>query len=63
MTAASSKAGREVEAMPQPDEPGDRRPLAPRDRLIVALDVPTLAEARAVVAATRGAVGMFKIGH
>lgn len=49
--------------MPQPDESGRRRPLAPRERLVVALDVPTLAEAREIVAATRGVVGMYKIGH
>ena len=35
----------------------------PRDRLILALDGPTLAEAEAMVAATRGAVGVYKIGH
>ncbi len=33
-----------------------------KDKLIVALDVPTGAEARALVAALRDAVGMFKIG-
>ena len=33
-----------------------------KDKLIVALDVPTAAEARALVAALRDAVGMFKIG-
>jgi orotidine-5'-phosphate decarboxylase len=33
-----------------------------RERLIVALDVPTLAEARALVDRLAGAVGMFKVG-
>jgi orotidine-5'-phosphate decarboxylase len=33
-----------------------------RDRLIVALDVPTLPEARALVEALHGQVGMFKVG-
>ena len=33
-----------------------------KDKLIVALDVPTAAEARALVAALRDTVGMFKIG-
>jgi orotidine-5'-phosphate decarboxylase len=35
----------------------------PARRLILGLDVPTVAEARALVAATRGAVGTYKIGH
>jgi len=35
----------------------------PRDRLILALDVPTIAEAEAIVADTRGEVGVYKIGH
>jgi orotidine-5'-phosphate decarboxylase len=39
------------------------RPNDPRDRLILALDVPSVAEAEQVVAETRGAVGVFKIGH
>ena len=34
----------------------------PRDRLIVALDVPTPGEARALVDRLAGAVGMFKVG-
>jgi orotidine-5'-phosphate decarboxylase len=34
-----------------------------RDRLILALDTPTLAEAEAMVARTRGAVGVYKIGY
>jgi orotidine-5'-phosphate decarboxylase len=34
-----------------------------RDRLIVALDVPTADEARALVDRLSGAVGMFKVGH
>lgn len=36
--------------------------MTPRDRLIVALDVPTPAEAEALVARLSGAVGLFKIG-
>ncbi len=35
----------------------------PNDRLILALDVPSVAEAEAVIAATRGTVGVFKIGY
>jgi orotidine-5'-phosphate decarboxylase len=38
------------------------RPRSPVDRLILALDVPTVAEARAVVAETEGAVGVYKVG-
>lgn len=38
-------------------------PNDPRDRLILALDVPTVAEAERLAAATRGAVGVYKIGH
>ena len=34
-----------------------------RDRLILALDTPTLAEAEAMIARTRGAVGVYKIGY
>ncbi|PLX37998.1 MAG: orotidine-5'-phosphate decarboxylase [Hyphomicrobiales bacterium] len=37
-------------------------PKTPTDRLIVALDVPTVDEARAIVAETAGAVGIYKIG-
>jgi orotidine-5'-phosphate decarboxylase len=37
--------------------------LQARDRLILALDVPTLAEAEAVIARTQGAVGVYKIGY
>ncbi|MFX8797671.1 orotidine 5'-phosphate decarboxylase / HUMPS family protein, partial [Acinetobacter baumannii] len=33
------------------------------DRLIVALDVPTAAEARAMVARLGGAVSFYKVGH
>ncbi|MGH7321807.1 MAG: orotidine-5'-phosphate decarboxylase, partial [Candidatus Rokuibacteriota bacterium] len=36
--------------------------LTPRDRLIVALDVPTLPEARALVDRLDGVVSMFKVG-
>ena len=36
--------------------------MTPRDRLIVALDVPTPAEAETLVARLSGAVGLFKIG-
>jgi orotidine-5'-phosphate decarboxylase len=39
------------------------RPNAPQDRLILALDVPTIAEAEDIIAETRGAVGVYKIGH
>ncbi|MDR3376395.1 MAG: orotidine-5'-phosphate decarboxylase [Ancalomicrobiaceae bacterium] len=40
------------------------RPLSdPRDRLILALDVADIAQARAIVAETRDAVGVYKIGH
>lgn len=35
----------------------------PARRLIVGLDVPTIAEARAIVAATKDHVGTYKIGH
>ena len=38
------------------------RPTSPVDRLILALDVPTVAEARAVVAETEGDVGVYKVG-
>jgi orotidine-5'-phosphate decarboxylase len=38
------------------------RPRTPVDRLILALDVPSVAEARAVVAATEGDVGVYKVG-
>jgi orotidine-5'-phosphate decarboxylase len=37
--------------------------VSPQDRLIVALDVPTSEEARALVERLSGAVGMFKVGH
>jgi orotidine-5'-phosphate decarboxylase len=36
--------------------------MSPRDRLIVALDVPSPAEARALVDRLAGAVGLFKVG-
>ena len=39
-----------------------RRDIAPRDRLIVALDVPTPAEALALVECLGDAVGFYKIG-
>ncbi len=38
------------------------RPRSPVDRLILALDVPSVAEARAVVAETEGDVGVYKVG-
>lgn len=38
------------------------RPRTPVDRLILALDVPSVAEARAVVAATEGDIGVYKVG-
>jgi orotidine-5'-phosphate decarboxylase len=37
--------------------------LDARDRLILALDTPTPAEAEAMIARTRGAVGVYKIGY
>lgn len=39
------------------------QPNDPRDRLILALDVPTIAEAEDIVAETQGDVGVYKIGH
>ncbi|MXN64654.1 orotidine-5'-phosphate decarboxylase [Stappia sp. GBMRC 2046] len=38
------------------------KPKTATDRLIVGLDVPTVDEARAIVAETEGAVGVYKIG-
>lgn len=38
-------------------------PNDPRERLILALDVPTIAEAERIVQETQGAVGVYKIGH
>lgn len=38
------------------------RPQSPADRLILALDVPSVAEARAIVAETEGVVGVYKVG-
>ena len=35
----------------------------PRDRLILALDVPTIAEAETILAETKDVVGVYKIGH
>src|SRR5574340_518241 len=37
--------------------------MGPRDRLIVALDVPTADAARALVDRLAGRVGLFKVGH
>jgi orotidine-5'-phosphate decarboxylase len=37
--------------------------IAARDRLILALDLPTLAQAEAMIAGTSGAVGVYKIGY
>jgi orotidine-5'-phosphate decarboxylase len=37
--------------------------LEARDRLILALDTPTLAEAETMIAKTRGAVGVYKVGY
>jgi orotidine-5'-phosphate decarboxylase len=39
------------------------RQLQPRDRLILALDLSTLAEAEAMIERTRGAVGVYKVGY
>jgi orotidine-5'-phosphate decarboxylase len=38
-------------------------PLQPRDRLIVALDVPTIREAEAIIETLGDAVGFYKIGY
>ncbi|WP_068085363.1 orotidine-5'-phosphate decarboxylase [Polycladidibacter stylochi] len=38
------------------------RPKSPTDRLILPLDVPSVEEAREIVAQTKGAVGTYKIG-
>lgn len=48
------------EADPHPS--GRFAPASARDRLILGLDVPTVAEARAIVRETAGAVGTYKIG-
>jgi orotidine-5'-phosphate decarboxylase len=46
------------------DEPFDlHNPPQPRDRLIVALDVATRDEARAVVESLEGSVSFFKVGY
>ncbi|MBA5778866.1 orotidine-5'-phosphate decarboxylase [Stappia sp. F7233] len=42
--------------------PTSFKPQTARDRLIVGLDVPTVEEARAIVAETRDTVGVYKIG-
>ncbi|MCP1198940.1 orotidine-5'-phosphate decarboxylase [Notoacmeibacter sp. MSK16QG-6] len=39
------------------------QPKAARERLILGLDVPTIDEAREIADETRGAVGLYKIGH
>ena len=38
-------------------------PLAPRDRLIVALDLPTVREAEALIETLGDTVGFYKIGY
>jgi orotidine-5'-phosphate decarboxylase len=43
--------------------PSTFRPNNPHDRLILALDVATIAAAEDVIAETRGAIGVYKIGH
>lgn len=40
-----------------------RQPGTARERLIVALDVPTVDEARRIADETQGVVGLYKIGH
>ena len=40
-----------------------KQPLPPRDRLIVALDVPTLGDAERIVDRLADAVGFYKIGY
>jgi orotidine-5'-phosphate decarboxylase len=37
--------------------------IAARDRLILALDLPTLGDAEAMIERTRGAVGVYKVGY
>jgi orotidine-5'-phosphate decarboxylase len=37
--------------------------IAARDRLILALDLPTLDDAEAMIERTRGAVGVYKVGY
>lgn len=49
--------------MSQPDVRSAFAPADPRERLILAVDVPDINTARAVVEETREAVGVFKIGH
>lgn len=43
-------------------QPADRRALSPTDRLIVALDVPTVGEASRIVDELGDVVGFYKIG-
>ncbi len=40
----------------------ERKETSAKDRLIVALDVPTAADARSIANELRGRVGAFKIG-
>lgn len=38
------------------------KPQSPTDRLILPLDTPTVAEARAIVEETKGTIGVYKVG-
>jgi orotidine-5'-phosphate decarboxylase len=61
--AAPQPEGNRSPAMPDAQIPSRRRvPEAIEERLIVALDVPTIAEARALVARLDGIVSFFKLG-
>ncbi|HYM73464.1 MAG TPA: orotidine-5'-phosphate decarboxylase [Stellaceae bacterium] len=48
--------------MPAKNRPGRRLPARMEDRLIVALDVPSVAEARTTVAKLQGTVTFYKLG-
>lgn len=52
----------ETRARPAQRRLPDRDALSGRDRLVLALDVPTAEEAERLVAETRGLVGCYKIG-
>jgi orotidine-5'-phosphate decarboxylase len=48
--------------MPAENRPARTLPARMEDRLIVALDVPSVAEARAIVARLDGVVSFYKVG-
>ena len=48
--------------MPAENRPARTLPARMEDRLIVALDVPSVAEARAIVARLDGVVSFYKLG-